>query len=288
VLAASKLHTKKGIDMRTFIIAEIGINHNGCINTAKKLIEVAADVGCDAVKFQKRTIDSVYTQEFLSSGRQSPWGTTQRDQKEGLEFGVEEYQQISDCCKSYGLDWFVSSWDIDSQMFLRSFNLQYNKVASAMLTNIPLLKSIAEEQKKTFISTGMSTLGEIDAAVEIFEKSNCPYELMHCNSTYPLAEADANLRIIDLLKERYDCLVGYSGHESDNLVTVCAVARGATSIERHITLDRNMYGSDQKASIEPHELRDLIVLIRRTEKILGSGEKQLTSAEMKIRKKLRG
>jgi len=274
--------------MGVFIIAEIGINHNGSLDTAKQLIDVAANAGCDAVKFQKRSVDLVYTQEFLASPRQSPWGTTQRAQKEGLEFGKNEYKQINDWCQSYGLDWFASAWDIQSQLFLRLFSLKYNKVASAMLATIPLLEIIAEEQKKTYISTGMSTLDEIDVAVDVFNKHRCPFELMHCNSTYPMDEADANLRVIDLLKERYGGSVGYSGHESDNLVTVCAVARGTTSIERHITLDRNMYGSDQKASIEPQELREMVKLIRRTEAILGDGEKRLSPAEMSIREKLRG
>lgn len=274
--------------METFIIAEIGINHNGSIETARQLIEDASEAGCNAVKFQKRTIDSVYTQEFLSSARQSPWGTTQREQKEGLEFSENEYRQIDKLCKANNLDWFASSWDIDAQLFLRMFSLKYNKVASAMLVNLPLLKLIAEEQKKTFISTGMSTIEEIDTAVEIFSKANCSFVLMHCNSTYPMNEVDANLRVIDLLRDRYGCEVGYSCHGRENLVTVCAVARGAVAIERHITLDRNMYGSDQVASIEPQELTEMVKLIRRTEIILGSGKKELSPAEIAIKKKLRG
>jgi N-acetylneuraminate synthase len=274
--------------MGVFIIAEVGINHNGDIDIAKQLIEVASVAGCDAVKFQKRTIDKVYTQEFLLSARQSPWGTTQREQKQGLEFGEKEFQQLAAWCKSYGIEWFASAWDIDSQLFLRSHKLKYNKIASAMLVNIPLLRLVAEERNHTYISTGMSSLEEIDRAVEVFNIEGCSFELMHCNSTYPMDEADANLRVMDLLRERYGCPVGYSGHESNNLVTVCAVARGAKSIERHITLDRNMYGSDQKASIEPQELAELVKLIRRIEKILGSGEKILSPAELSTKKKLRG
>ena len=273
--------------MHVFIIAEIGINHNGDLNIAKQLIEKASVAGCNAVKFQKRTIDLVYTQDFLASARQSPWGTTQRLQKEGLEFGENDYLQIDSFCKNFGLDWFASTWDEDSQLFLRSFNLKYNKVPSPMLVNIPLLKLIAEEQKKTYISTGMSTLDEIDDAVDIFRRARCPFELMHCNSTYLMEENEANLRVMDLLRDRYNCSIGYSGHEINNLVSVCAVACGAESIERHVTLNRNMYGSDQKASIEPHELSEMVSLIRRTEAILGSGEKKLSQAELETKKKLR-
>lgn len=274
--------------MGTFVIAEIGINHNGNLDIARQLIEDAAKAGCDAVKFQKRTIDVVYSKEYLASARQSPWGTTQRAQKEGLEFGENEYRQIDQWCAANHLAWFASSWDIESQLFLRKFSLKYNKIASAMLVNLPLLKTIAEEQKETFISTGMSTLEEIDVAVDIFQKSNCPFILMHCNSTYPMEEADANLRVLDVLKERYGCLIGYSCHASSNFVAVCAVARGAVTIERHITLSRTMYGSDQAASIEPQELSELVALVRRTERVLGNGKKELSQTEMETKAKLRG
>lgn len=272
---------------KTFIIAEIGINHNGCIKTAEKLIEESVKAGCDAVKFQKRTIDLVYSPTFLNSFRESPWGTTQREQKEGLEFNENEYIIIDKICKNFGIQWFASSWDINSQQFLRKFDLKYNKIASAMLTNHELLETISEEGRKTFISTGMSTLNEIDDAVEIFEKHNCPYELMHCNSTYPLKEIDANISIIDCLRDRYGCDVGYSGHELNNLVSICAVSRGATSIERHITLDRNMYGSDQKSSINPIEFRNMVDYIRRIEKILGNGKKIVSKSELNTKNKLR-
>lgn len=272
---------------RTFIIAEIGINHNGDINLAEKLIDTAVIAGCDAVKFQKRTVDKVYTKEYLDSPRESPWGSTQREQKEGLEFGEEEYAQIDKYCKDKGIAWFASAWDVDAQKFLRRFDLQYNKVASAMLTNGELLREIAEEKKYTFIATGMSTFEEIDRAVRIFKENHCPYELMHCNSTYPMPIEDANLNLIPVLKEKYQCRVGYSGHEAGTLVSTCAVALGATSIERHITMDRAMYGSDQKASIEPQELIKLVKKIRDVEKILGSGEKVLSLAEEEVKKKLR-
>lgn len=274
--------------MHTFIIAEIGINHNGDLALAKKLIDAAVVAGCDAVKFQKRTVDKVYTKEYLDGPRKSPWGDTQRAQKEGLEFGSAEYDEIDRYCREKGIEWYASAWDIDSQRFLQQYNCKYNKVASAMLTNDELLEEIANEGKYTFIATGMSTLDEIEHAVEIFEKHKCPFELMHCNSTYPMPAEDANLKLIRVLADIYKCKVGYSGHEAGTLVSTCAVAAGATSIERHITMDRTMYGSDQKASIEPYELCKLVKDIRDTEKIMGTGEKVLTAAEEEVKKKLRG
>lgn len=274
--------------MSTFIIAEIGINHNGDLQLAKKLIDAAVTAGCDAVKFQKRTVDKVYTQEYLDEPRISPWGTTQREQKEGLEFSKEQYDQIDRYCREKGIEWYASAWDIESQKFLKQYDCKFNKVASAMLTNQELLEEIAKEGKYTFIATGMSVLEEIDNAVEIFEKYKCPFELMHCNSTYPMPMEDANLKLIKVLSDVYKCRVGYSGHEAGTLVSTCAVAAGATSIERHITLDRTMYGSDQKASIEPYELCKLVKDIRDTEKIMGDGKKVLTEAEKEAREKLRG
>jgi len=274
--------------MSLFLIAEIGINHNGDLAIAKQLIDAAADAGFDAVKFQKRTIDVVYTSEFLDAPRESPWGTTQRHQKEGLEFSAEDYREIDSYCKKKDVQWTASGWDMDAQVFLQQFNCSFNKVASPMLGHMPLLKLIASEGKKTYISTGMSTLEEIDAVVKIFKDANCPFELMHCNSTYPMKEEDANLRCIPMLKERYSCNVGYSGHES-SLIKVCttAVTLGATSIERHITLDRAMYGSDQSASIEAHALGNFVETVRAIAGILGTGEKILTEAEKSVRGKLR-
>ena len=274
--------------MSIFIIAEIGINHNGDLSIAKQLIDAASDAGFDAVKFQKRTIDKVYTKEFLDSLRESPWGTTQRDQKNGLEFSTSEYREIDAYCKEKEILWSASAWDIDAQIFLQQFNCTFNKVASPMLGHIPLLKLIASEKKRTFISTGMSTLEEIDEVVKIFKDANCSFELMHCNSTYPMKEADANLRCIPMLKERYGCEVGYSGHES-SLIKVCttAVALGATSLERHITLDRAMYGSDQAASIESSSLDSFVKAVRAIPEILGNGKKTLSEAESKTRDKLR-
>lgn len=274
--------------MSIFLIAEIGINHNGDMSIAKQLIDAAADAGFDAVKFQKRTIDIVYTKEFLDSPRESHWGTTQRAQKEGLEFSTEQYKQIDLYCKSKNIQWAASAWDIEAQKFLQQFNCTFNKVASPMLGHIPLLKLIASEKKQTFISTGMSTIEEIDAVVKIFKDANCPFELMHCNSTYPMKDEDANLLCIPMLKKRYGCGVGYSGHES-SLIKVCttAVTLGATSLERHITLDRAMYGSDQAASIESSSLDSFVKAVRAIPEILGNGKKILSEAEAKTRDKLR-
>ena len=274
--------------MSLFLIAEIGINHNGDLGIAKQLIDAAAAAGFDAVKFQKRTIDKVYTQEFLDAPRESPWGSTQRAQKEGLEFSAQDYKEIDRYCKEKGLQWTASAWDMDAQIFLQQFNCAFNKVASPMLGHIPLLKLIASEKKKTFISTGMSTLDELDEVVKIFKDANCPFELMHCNSTYPMKEEDANLLCIPMLKNRYGVNVGYSGHES-SLIKVCttAVTLGATSLERHITLDRAMYGSDQAASIEAHALSDFATSVRVISEIMGTGIKTLSEAELKTREKLR-
>ncbi|MDD5240722.1 MAG: N-acetylneuraminate synthase family protein [Sulfuricella sp.] len=274
--------------MSLYLIAEIGINHNGSLDIAKQLIDAAAGAGFDAVKFQKRTIEKVYTKELLDSPRESPWGTTQRDQKMGLEFGREQYQEIDRYCKGKDIAWSASAWDVDAQHFVRDFNVSFNKVASAMLGHKPLLREIASEGKKAFISTGMASLDEIDEVVNLFQQANCPIELMHTNSTYPMREEDANLRCIPMLKARYGCDVGYSGHES-SLIKVCvtAVALGATSLERHITLDRAMYGSDQAASIETHALHNFVESVRMVPKLLGTGEKAIADVELAVRKKLR-
>jgi N-acetylneuraminate synthase len=274
--------------MSLYLIAEIGINHNGSLDIAKQLIAAAADAGFDAVKFQKRTIDKVYTQEFLDSPRESPWGNTQRHQKLGLEFTQQDYEEIAQFCNALNIDWSASAWDVDAQRFIRGFNVPFNKVASAMLGHKPLLREIAVEQKRTFISTGMATLDEIDETVNLFQKANCPFELMHCNSTYPMKQEDANLLCIPMLMKRYNCKVGYSGHET-SLLKVCsaAVVLGATSLERHITLDRAMYGSDQAASIETHALRDFASTIRKIPLLMGSGIKDIKPDELIVRNKLR-
>jgi len=273
--------------MSIIIIAEIGINHNGDIGICKQLIDAAKDAGADCVKFQKRDINQVYTQEFLDSPRESQWGTTQREQKLGLEFSAEQYQEIEDYCKSKGLEWFASAWDINSQKFLRQFNSKYNKVASAMIVHTKLLKEIASEGKHTFISTGMTTYDDIQKAVDIFREAGCSFELMHTVSTYPMKDENANINMIKTLRERFDCNVGYSGHEVGLAVSYAAAALGITSLERHITLDRSMYGSDQSASVEPAGFRQLVGAVRKIELAMGDGVKKVIEAEIPIAKNLR-
>ena len=271
-----------------FFTAEIGINHNGDLEIAKKLIDVTVEAGCDAVKFQKRAIEKVYSKAVLDTPRESPWGKTTREQKLGLEFEKAEYDIIDQYCKEKNIEWYASSWDIDSQLFLQNYNLKHNKVASAMLTNHKLLEVIAKERKPTFISTGMSTMDEIKDAVRIFEKYDCKFSLQHSNSSYPMKEEEANLNCITTLQKEFKCDVGYSGHETSGyLVCVSAVILGAKSIERHITLDRSMYGSDQAASLEPIGLKRVVNDIRRIEAILGDGEKRVWSSEIPVMKKLR-
>lgn len=269
------------------IIAEIGINHNGDMDICKKLIDVAHQSGCDAVKFQKRDIESVYSKEFLDSYRESPWGKTQRDQKLALELNENQYREVDNYCKKINIDWFASAWDLKSQEFLKKFNCKYNKIASAMLVNIDLLKIVAKEKKHTFISTGMSTLDDIEKAVNIFREENCPFELMHCISTYPMNYKDANLKVINTLKEKFRCDVGYSGHETGLAISYAAAALGITSLERHITLDRSMYGSDQAASLAPAGLRKLVPEVKKIQESLGDGVKRIIKEEIPIAKKLR-
>lgn len=273
--------------MSIFIIAELGINHNGQLEIAKQLIAVAKEAGCDAVKLQKRTIDKVYSKEQLDQPLQSPWGTTRREQKLGLEFGQKEYEEIDRYCRELDIEWFASAWDLESLKFLDPFNLKYNKVASALLVDTEMLEAIAQRGKHTFISTGMSTLGEIDCAVEIFRRHKCSFELMHCVATYPMEDADANLNCIHALRERYKCNIGYSGHEVGLAVSYAAAALGISSLERHITLNRSMYGSDQAASVEPNGLRSLVGAVRKIEKAMGDGRKRLNKNEIPIAKKLR-
>jgi N-acetylneuraminate synthase len=273
--------------MGIFIIAEVGINHNGDINIAKKLIDGAVFSGCDAVKFQKRTIDKVYSKEELDKYRENPWGTTNREQKLGLEFGKDEYDQIDYHCRDKGIEWFASAWDTGSQEFLRQYELKYNKIASPMLTHRELLEMVAEEGKYTFISTGMSSLEEVERAVNIFRSAECPFELMHCTSTYPMKDSEANISMIPVLRERFGCNVGYSGHEVGLITTCSTVTLGATSIERHITLDRAMYGSDQAASVEVIGFYRIVDYIRTIEAAMGDGVKIVSETEEKIKKKLR-
>jgi N-acetylneuraminate synthase len=272
----------------TLIIAEIGINHNGDIKIAKKLVDLAIDAGCDAVKFQKRTIDKVYSKEILDSPRESIWGTTTRDQKLGLEFEKNEYDEIDSYCKKLEIEWFASSWDIESQLFLRKYDLNHNKIASAMLTNHELLNVVAEEKKHTFIATGMSTIEEISQAIKIFKNNNCPFELMHTNSSYPMKLEEANLKCITSLQNEFHCDVGYSGHEVDSYICcIVSATLGATSIERHITLSRALPGSDQAASLEPVGLERMVRDVKRVESISGDGVKRIWDSEIPVMKKLR-
>ena len=271
-----------------FVVAEIGINHNGDVELVKKMIDVAKSAGCDAVKFQKRTVEKVYSKEVLDSPRDSPWGKTTRDQKLGIEFGQREYDEIDKYCFLHDMEWYASAWDIDSQKFLRQYNLKHNKIASAMLTDYKLLETVAEEKKLTFISTGMSTMDEVRKAVEIFKKHDCPFELMHCNSAYPMDISEANLLCIPALKKEFNCNVGYSGHEvAGYLVCVSAVLLGATSIERHMSLDRTLYGSDQVASLEPLGWIRLVRDIKKIKQILGDGKKRIWDSELPAKEKLR-
>ncbi len=273
--------------MSIFFVAEIGINHNGDMKICKKLIDLAVQAGCNAVKFQKREIEEVYSKEYLESFRDSPWGKTQRDQKMGLEFNKKQYQEIDSYCKEKNINWFASAWDLKSQSFLRQFNCKYNKIASAMLVNLELLKMVSEEKKYTFISTGLSSIDDIEKAVKIFRENDCPFELMHCVSTYPMKASDANLKTIITLREKFKCKVGYSGHETGLTVSYAAAALGVSSIERHITLDRAMYGSDQAASLAPQGLKKIVTEIRKIELALGDGVKRILKEEIPIAKKLR-
>ena len=254
---------------KVFCIGEIGINHNGDMKLAKELISMAKDCDADAVKFQKRNIDLVYSKEILDSLRESPWGKTQRDQKSGLEFNLDQYAEIDEYCKSININWFISAWDVDSLNSMDIFDLKYQKIASPMIVDKVFLNEVAKKKKYTFISTGMSNTQNIENAVEIFKKYNCPFELMHCVSTYPMKPDQANLVTIPALGKKFSCKVGYSGHENGLAISYAAVALGATSIERHITMDRTMYGSDQSASLEPKGFKELIGAIRKITTALG-------------------
>ena len=271
-----------------FIIAELGTNHMGDIQNAKKLIDAAAFAGCDAVKLQKKNVEKIYTKEFLDSPIDSPWGSTQRDMRQHREFNDNQFKQIDLHCKRKKIPWFVSCWDVETQIHMRKFRTKFNKIASAMLIHEKLLHTIAEEKKYTFISTGMSSLKDIEKAVKIFRKHHCPFELMHCHSAYPMPIEEANLKLIPFLRKKFRCKVGYSGHEAAaTYVSLPAVFLGATSIERHITLDRASYGADQAASLEPKGLNTMIRDIRVIEKIMGDGKKRIWTSEIPNLKKLR-
>lgn len=272
---------------KTFIIAEIGINHNGSIDVAKQLIDLAKSSGCDAVKFQKRTIDIVYTKEELDKERESPWGTTQRQQKLGLEFEKKEFDIINTYCEEKNIKWFASAWDVPSLHFLDSYNPKYHKVASAMITNIEFLNEVAKKGKYTFISTGMSNYEIIEIAVNIFKDHKCEFELMHSVSAYPCPEERLNLHQIQKLRDKFKSKVGYSGHEPSVSPSIIAVSLGASSLERHITIDRSMYGSDQSASLEGKGIFDLVAAVRKIPKVIGYEDKEILDIEIPIAKKLR-
>ena len=270
-----------------FLIAEIGINHNGDLNIAKKLIKESKDCGFDAVKFQKRDINVVYTKEFLDSKRDSPWGKTQRDQKQGLEFSLSDFREIDLYCKEIGIPWFFSAWDINSQIEMRIFNCNWNKVASAMAVNKEFIEVVASEKKPTFMSTGMMTIKEIEDSLNIFLKYSCPVTLLHTVSTYPAEESTLNLLCIRTLRDKFKVPIGYSGHESGVSPSVMAVVLGAQALERHVTLDRAMYGSDQAASLEPTGMRTLVNSIRKISPCLGDGVKRIIDEEKLVSRKLR-
>jgi len=274
-----------GPDSSTFIIAEIGINHNGDVEVAKKLISAAVGAGCDAVKFQKRTIDVVYSPEELAAPRENPFGPTNGDLKRGLEFGLKEYTEINRFCQSLGVPWFASCWDEGSVDFIEQFQPRCYKIASASLTDDALLRHHRAKGRPIILSTGMSTLAQIDHAVEVLGKDDLI--LMHATSTYPSKIEELNLRVIPALIERYDIPVGYSGHEVGLYTTLAAMVLGACAVERHITLDRAMWGSDQAASVEPHGMARLVKDIRAAERALGDGIKKVYESELPIIRKLR-
>ena len=272
----------------TFVIAELGTNHMGNMEIAKKIIDVAVNAGCDAVKLQKKNVEKMYTKEFLDSPIDSPWGTTQREMRLHREFSDKEFKQIDTYCKKKKIPWFVSCWDVESQKQMRKFKTKYNKIASAMLVHDKLLEIVAQEKKHTFIATGMSTLNDIAKAVKIFRKHKCSFELMHCHSAYPMPPEEANLKLIPFLAKKFHCKVGYSGHEvAATNISIPAILLGATSIERHVTIDRTAFGHDQAASLEPKGLMQLMRDVRIVDKILGDGKKRVWKSEIDTRKKLR-
>lgn len=271
---------------RVYVIAEIGINHNGEVELAKELMECAARAGCDAVKFQKRTPRISVPESQRLAPRETPWGTmTYLEYKERIEFEEPEFLEIDAHAKRLGLEWFASPWDVPSVEFLEGFDVSTHKVASACLTDLELLRAISETPRNVILSTGMSTIEEIDQAVEVLGTSRLT--LMHSTSTYPCPPNEANLRTIETLRRRYGVPVGYSGHETGLQISLAAVALGAVAIERHVTLDRSMWGTDQAASIEPHGLERLVRDIRVLELALGDGVKRIFPGEEEPRRRLR-
>ena len=273
---------------KPFLIAEIGINHNGSIKLAKKLIDLAVETGFDAVKFQKRNPDISTPEHQKSKIRNTPWGDiTYLDYKKKIEFGLKEFKEIDAYCKKYKIIWFASAWDLDSQRFLKKFKTRFNKVASAMLTNYELIEEIAKERKLTFISTGMSSMKTIEKSLNIFKKNKCKFVLMHCVSTYPCPEEKLNLNMIVTLKNKFKCNIGYSGHETTVSPTVLAYSLGAEYIERHITLDRSMWGTDQAASLSKDGMLNLVRILKKAPSIMGNGDKVISYQERKMLKKFK-
>ena len=271
-----------------FLIAEIGINHNGSVQLAKELIDLAKKYNFDAVKFQKRDPDICVPEHQKNEIRNTPWGKmTYLQYKKKIEFGEGEYKAIDDYCKKIKINWFCSPWDVNSLKFLKKFKTKYNKVASAMITNKNLLELIARERKLTFISTGMSEVKDVNYAVKIFKKNKCDFVLMHCVSTYPCADKDLNLNLIIAFKEKFKCKIGYSGHETTVSPTYAAWFLGADYIERHITLDRTMYGTDQSASLSEAGIRELTNILSKFPSMLGDGKKIITKDEKKLIPKFR-
>jgi N-acetylneuraminate synthase len=271
-----------------FIIAEIGINHNGDIELAKKLIDIAAQAGCDAVKFQKRTPEICVPDKMKTAMRETPWGLlTYLDYKKKIEFSENEYDLIESYCKQKGIAWSASAWDIESLKFLDKYNLPFNKVASALATHLEFLNEVAKRRILTYVSVGMCEYEDIDAIVKIFRSYNCPLVLMHTISTYPAQDKDLNLKMIQTISNKYNLPVGYSGHESSISPSIVAASLGAVAIERHITLDRSMWGTDHSASLEPSGLNQLVGSIRKVPIVLGDGVKRVIEGELEAAKKMR-
>lgn len=271
-----------------FVIAEIGINHNGDIELAKKLIDTAVQAGCDAVKFQKRTPEICVPEKMKTVMRETPWGLmTYLEYKKKIEFNEKEYDLIDHYCKQTGIAWSASAWDLESLRFLDRYNLPFNKVASALATHLEFLHEVAKKKILTYVSVGMCGYEDIDEIVEIFRSYSCPLVLMHTISTYPAQDKDLNLKMIQTISNKYNLPVGYSGHESSVSPSVVAASLGAVAIERHITLDRSMWGTDHSASLEPSGLNQLVGAIRKVPIVLGDGVKKIVEGELDAAKKMR-
>jgi N-acetylneuraminate synthase len=270
-----------------YVIAEAGINHNGDIRIAKKLCEEAKKAGCDSIKFQKRTVEVVYSKKTLDEPRDSPWGHTQRDQKLGLELTEKDFNFLAKFCSEINLDFSASAWDFESLDFIESLNPGYHKVASAFINHEAFLRKVASFKRPTIVSTGMSTLEDVDKSMEIFQEYKCPVVLLHSVSVYPCELEELNLSMITTYKKRFKVPIGYSGHESSVSPSLFAAALGARVIERHFTLDRSMYGSDQAASLEIEGMRRLVAGLRKFPLVLGTGIKEFGEKELGVAKKLR-